>query len=449
MDDDDLIDLQIEESLSRETLMSIDTSNVYEVFLIALLFSFLSLIIIFIGFYSPPKETAKQYFSYFNNNDTASIYRFGNISSWNRYVFASLSFTIQKFAADSKIENISFLTYVNETINSKSIYLIKPEIYTENLSVKAQAETTEPIQILYDSFPDYNEIVIVVKLLNQHNSSPITGTSIYLEYGNSKQPLFQIITRYTFMVFCCIAFFFLCYRLCQVSFGNWHLEQKLTFILIIACLFADDPFYILQFYFPSSLLSFSALLFQSFFYCYLRFFIYTLFSSLSYKNRKIPMGFFTFRIILMVFDFVVDLFYSLITSNELSNSYLPFENTAQVENTAIFMKNSVFILYGLLIFICLIKTAFKIDVTEKFKYRIYLFSSLLCLIPLIIVNVLDELEIMNDTSLCFLTTFALQNFYVLIMTISHYPYEIINDQEYLNADYDNKSLDNFFVNETY
>ena len=149
----------------------------------------------------------------------------------------------------------------------------------------------------------------------------------------------------------------------------------------------------------------------------------------------------------MAVDFVIDLFYSLVTSNELSDTYLPFPNTTKTEETAIFVRNCIFLLYGALLFVCLIKTALMIDVTEKFKYKVYLVSSLFALIPLIVVNILDELEIMNETSLCFLTTFALQNFYVILMTVFHWPYEIIDDQEYYNADYDTEKMDNFFVNE--
>ena len=441
-----LIDLQIEESLSRETLMNIDSSNTCEDFVTMGVFSALLLFIVVIALSSPAKNETTQSVYYFKNNQSTSIFSLRNISKWNHYVFVSASFLVQKFAKSTTLDNVTFIVSINKTINGKSTYLMKPEIYQENLFVPAKSIKTEPIKLLFDHYPDYDEVIVAIKLKKDMNS-PIVGSSISWEYGNDSQPIFQICWRVLFCVICIIAFSMLCRRLCEIPFNNWHLEQKLTVILVLFCILGDDPFYIAQMFYPSPYFAFFTLFMECLFFSYFRFFIISLFSSLCYKNRALPHCFFIPKVIFMVIDCITDLAYSIITSNEIPDEYFPFEISDSVEHFLNISKTVLLAIFVLWAIYSIMSASLFIDVTEKYKFRVYIICSIIALVQLIAVYIIDKLDLFKNTSFVFLTTFAVQNFYVILMAVFHWPFEMITDQEYHNAEINENDISSFFINE--
>ena len=348
---------------------------------------------------------------------------------------------------NTNLQNVSFIVSINQTKNGKTDYLISPSVSTESFSIQAHNSKTEAVKLMFDHYPDYDELKVVIRLVNKDRALPIVGTTLYWEYGNPNQPMFQILSRTVFSIVCLASFVFFSIRLCVVSFINWHLEQKLTYILLILCIISDDPFYFLQFYLSIPLIAFVSLINTSAFNAYIMFFIFTLFSSMAYKNRKTPKLFLESRIIYIVIDFFVDLLYLVITSNELPETFIPFDLTNNLERKTLLVKNTLLVIYCVLLLISIIKSMIMIDITEKYKFKVYLASSLAALLPLIVVYIFDAYEMFKDTSLGFLTTFALQNSYVLLMTLFHWPYEVILDQEYHNAEHSNEDVPDFFSND--
>ena len=442
-----LIDLQIEESLSRETLMNIDSSNTCEDFVTMGVFSALLLFIVVIAFFSPPKDEVSESNYYFKNNQTNSIFALRNISKWNHYVFVSSSFLVQRFAKSTILENVTFIISINKTINRKTSYLMKPEIYQEDLLVPVKSTKTEPIRLLFDHYPDYDEIIVSIKLKRDMNL-PILGTSITWEYGNDSQPVFQIYCRALFCVICFIAFFMLCRRLCEIQFNNWHLEQKLTVILVLFCILADDPLYVVQVLSPSPYFAFFTLFMECLFFSYFRFFIISLFSSLCYKNRSLPNCFFFPKVIFMILDCLIDLAYSVLTSNEIPDEYFPFDISENVEYILYLSKTIVLVIFVIWSIYSIMSASLYIDVTEKYKFRVYIICSIIALIQLVAVHIIDKLDLFKNTSFIFMTTFAVQNFYVILMAVFHWPFEMITDQEYHTTEINENDIDfSFFTNE--
>ena len=446
MTKDSLIDLQIEESLSRETLMNIDSSNSKEDFVTMGLFSVLLAIIVIIGIFSPPKDSVSSYISLYKANSTTSIFALRNITNWNHYVFASASFIVDEFAKATVLENVTFQVAITKSKNGKKSFLTEPEVYQEDLVVPVKSNRTEPFRVLFDHYPDYDEIIVLIRLA-KNQSKAIKGTQILWEYGNESQPLLQIFTRCVFVIICMVAFIMLCRRLCVIPCSQWHLEQKLTVILVLTCIFADDPLYILQLIDPTPVGACVEIAMQSFFFAYFRFFIITLFSSLAYKNRSIPSCFFIPKIIFMIIDFVADTLYAMLMTNEIPDESIPIEITPEMENYLFIIKSVIIGIFTLWAIFSIIRANLFIDVTEKYKFRVYIICSIIALIHLVAVLIVEKIGLFNDTSLIFLTTFAIQNYYVILMAVFHWPFEMITDQEYQNTELNDEDINQFFINE--
>jgi hypothetical protein len=441
-----MIDLKIEESLSRETLMNIDSSNSKEDIVTMGLFSVLLGIIVVLGILSPPKDSVSSYVSMFKPNSTTSIFALRNITKWNHYVFSSASFIVKEFAAKTTLENVTFQISITKSKNGERSLFNEPEIYQENLVVQAKSNKTESFRVLFDHYPDYDEIIVIIRLGKDQTNS-IIGIQILWEYGNESQPLLQIFTRCVFALICTLAFLMLCKRLCTISFTQWHLEQKLTVILVLLCIFADNPFYILQILKPTLFAVYVEIIIQSLFFAYFRFFIITLFSSLAYKNRSIPSCFFIPKVAFMVIDFAVDALHTMLVTNEIPDESIPFEISSDVESYLFIAKATVLSIFALWAVFAIIRASLFIDITEKYKFRVYIVCSIIALVHLILVLIFEKLGLFSETSLIFLTTFAIQNYYVILMAVFHWPFEMITDQEYQNAELNDDDISHFFINE--
>lgn len=86
-----------------------------------------------------------------------------------------------------------------------------------------------------------------------------------------------------------------------------------------------------------------------------------------------------------------------------------------------------------------------IDITEKYKFSVYSNVSIICISVIMFVDfVLKPRRIFQDTSLSFAIHFTVQNLFVLLMVVFHWPYETLTDQQYHDTG-EGVSENDFFV----
>lgn len=77
-----------------------------------------------------------------------------------------------------------------------------------------------------------------------------------------------------------------------------------------------------------------------------------------------------------------------------------------------------------------------IDVTENYKFTAYATTSISSFLVVTIFELLSQLKLLRHTSLSFVMVFSVQNCFVLIMTIFHWPFELLTDREYQDTGFD-------------
>ena len=255
----------------------------------------------------------------------------------------------------------------------------------------------------------------------------------------------------------------------------WHLEQKLTVPLIIIAILYDNPLYFVRYLSsktsnssnPPSISPFppfsetSETIISSLFDSYFNFFLLVIFDSLRFKNRKIDRCFFWPKIIFFIFNFAIYTTISL--RNEISQYNIYHKNQISTSNSIFSFFSSSFTLDKLLkidplrpnvsfliffvwsaYFIWLVyivsNASCKVDITERYKFNMYFTSSCFSLFLLFFVNIFHFLQLnsfFRYSSLCFVTEFVVKNVFVLLMAYFHWPYEVLQDQQYIDSADDN------------
>lgn len=431
-DSDEMIDIQIEESLVRETLMKIDSMNFKEEVLILTFFLILLLIIGSSGIFGPPAilTTSKKA----NLTKVNSPQRVGlimNTTSYHRFIEVLFAFERKnttelqvaqgKWACTSKMYN--------------GLEIIK-EIHTDEKKINITAEkgsnTSESFPLFYNELINFKKIQFDfrINLFSPEFSQIILKT----RYGSPDHTVFQMYFRTLFSILEIVVLIYAFYRLKKTQFKYWHLEQKLTIPMLILCIIFNNPFYILSASTPSAFLVVSNTIFTLIFSNYLKFFILCLFDSLRFKNRKIGPCFFIPKVTYSLIYLIISLVHS-IHQNITSFSGVKSSTSDLVQILDIFLYD----FYCFWIIIIIFMSSCQVNVTEDNKFMLYLISGLTAVILLFLVEfILPICNLFTNSSIHFAVSFSVQNLYVLLMTYFHWPYEILQDQNYT----DEKSQEN-------
>lgn len=219
---------------------------------------------------------------------------------------------------------------------------------------------------------------------------------------------------------------------------------------------------------------------------YLRFFIYVLFDSLRFKNRRIGHCFFIPKILFFFFFLCFELILSFIQTekvtdfkwshpnsqvyktSDIDNNNNFFQNEFKIskqldfysnerllhnnlyfglinddknneknlyEKSAFFLTKISELIYIACLILVIIRSFREIDVTERYKFFTY-FSVSFTMILLIGLSdcFLSRSKKFANTLTPFLFKLSVYNFYALLMMFFHWPYELITDQQYLDPD---------------
>lgn len=438
--DDIMIDLQIEESLSRETLMAIDSSNRKEDYWTFGFFVTVIICAFLVGLYGPPlMRTLTSDYS-FLKGDTTAKFSLDSVSAWNHFIDCDITYL--------RSDGITSVDY--ETDITVKIMKYKRGILIENqeldhnavaISFEEGESESNSIHVLADRLISYDKLVMTVSCKQKIKAK---GLRVTWTYGDPDEPLLQIGFRVIFSLSCLLALIFLVMRLWGTSFKIWHLEQKLTVFLLVVAFLANDPLYFIQALEVTKSGVLYDVISSSLFRVYLLFFMLTLFDSLRYKNRKIGSCFLAPKYLFMAASLVIECAHSFV---EHSQVYIFAEMVSNGSRTLLrVLQWFVTLLYMIWMLSSIMKAGYSIDVTERYKFTVYSIVSLFSVVVLVIFQVLDQTNAVINTSLGFTMKFAIQNCFVLLMAVFHWPYELLTDSQYRGTG-DGEVQNDFFTNE--
>lgn len=435
---DDMVNIQIEESLVRETLMGIDSANFNEDLITLFLFGFVLIFVISSGIFGPPVIIHKKYPQLFSRDSPIfnTKISFDQILPINNQNSISISFLRNAITNETTFPitfSYSVVCYKGLSQHFVAGFPAKKH-YVKQLPDSNQ---TSSITLFTDSVLDYNKVEI--ELTFDHAYTYYSSFIITYSVGAPEHTVFQIYFR---IFFAALAFIFLAlilYFLRKLDIKLWHLEQKLTIPLNLLLIFYNNPFYVFHAYSPSPVFIILDRILDSVFHAYLSFFILVLFDSLRYKNRKTDRCFFIPKIIMCFIMLIIYSVHGIYDKLHLIAEHNTEENaTASILTFAEMAVYLAFVCYTL---VSIIISAAKVDVTERYKFNIYLASGLIAIIIMGVCSVLINLNIFAESSLSFVIRFAVENVFTLLMTYFHWPYEVLQDQ------YQNDPQADFFVNE--
>ena len=330
----------------------------------------------------------------------------------------------------------------------------------------------------------------------------IVGCRAYWTFGNSSIPFYQsFIKLFFFTINLILIVSFLCRTRCNTTV--LHLEQILSIFLLFSTFLIDNPFhYFLIVKLPKFSLIYDEIS-KTLFNVYLRFFIFVLFDSLRFKNRRIGRCFFIPKIFFFFFFLFFEIISSLIQAkkavdfkwpntllqsfkkpnlitnkNEMAKIYKNelkfnkrlnmYSNERLLHNNlcfglinndvydgndgknfygkTVYFLSKIFDLSFITWFIIVIIRSFKdIDVTERYKFFMY-FSVTAVMFLLIGITdcFLARMKKFANTLIPFLFKLSIHNFFAILMMIFHWPYELITDQQYLDPDEVDGGVEDFY-----
>lgn len=445
---EDMIDIQIEESLVRETLMSIDSSNMREDIITLIGFFLILVLTILTGIFGPPASISQRSLKYFNNKTIKEQFSYvaSPLSPFNRYIDFGFEMLVKPAMMTRQLP-LSFSTEITSKKNFAKRHIQTKPHKDFKLLVSRGKNTTKRFTAFTDRIINYDSIEFNIKINKTRKGFPFPGIVITTTIGVHDHTIFQIYFRLIFSVFSIIFMITLLVRLKPVQIRYWHLEQKLTVPLLALAFLYNNPFYIIQAYRPSKIWIFYNTIISGLFTSYFKFFVLVLFDSLRYKNRKTDNCFFAPKIALMLLLF----FFS--SSHGVTDDVLAFKGSPQYGNffEKLFRicENILSLTYFIWAGITIGYSAYEVDITERYKFNMYLASGgtslfLLCLVRMLIIGSRH----FKFSSIHFVMTYAVENVFVLLMAYFHWPYEVLQDQNYEDGVHANGvlSMGEFFVN---
>ena len=424
--DDVPIDLQIEESLSREVLMAIDSTNRRDDCWTSWLFVSVLLVCFCIGLLGPPVAQQKENLKKWEDSTTKFIFALDDITPQNHFVDCDVFFVRQT----AEIANTTVINLVFQVLKYKNENPIEMRrIPHDDVSLEflVNSLSSKKVHVFADRLLYYDKVAVKV---------PNIGCGVLLTwtYGNPNQVSLQVGFRSLFALACVIALTLLLTRMKPTPFKIWHLEQKLTVFLLFFAILADDPLYFLQFLEVTRIGIIYDVVTASLFKVYLLFFMLTLFDSLRFKNRKIEKCFFTPKYFLFAIMIWADILHRLYDhSQTYAFAQLASPWTRWLISSVQWALQLVAVAWLL---IAVWKASFMIDVTENYKFTAYATTSISSFLVVTIFELLSQLKLLRHTSLSFVMVFSVQNCFVLIMTIFHWPFELLTDREYQDTGFD-------------
>lgn len=431
----DMIDIRIEESLVRESLMKIDASSLkadLKLFICYIMIILFSFILGCTNLRRFNKETITRPIQ----TNTILNYQKKDLTSPNRFISFFVYLVTNNYTEDSMVKvNLTYdaICYSKNTIIHKSNQQINNLLF-----IPSYQGTTHPFSFYFDQIIDYNQISLDLRLItNQINYQNVT---LLVYYGGEYINIISVVIKSIFAIIHLILLIKIVRKLKTESVRYWHLEQKLTIPLVFISIIYNNPFEIIQLFSPSYLLLIYDCIIKSVFSAYFEFFILALFDSLRFKNRKIQRCFFTPKISFILVLFLISLshrIYTTITSFDTS----PTLRQDKVESVFRLVDLILYLLYCVWFVVSVVLALYQVDITERYKFNVYSVTCFISLVLLALSQFLHFFGAFENKTLNVFVPIATINIFVILMYYFHYPYEVI-DGRYDNSNNENNEKTN-------
>jgi len=425
---DDMINIQIEESLVRETLMSIDSANFTEDIFTLLGFGVILLIMISIGIFGPPiyDDNYHEFPITKEMAITTENVLFKNIVPMNRAVSLNLYMknSTKNLPGSYPISfNYRVTCYKNQSVIQRTQRIVT----TVNATMVPKYDNSLPLLLFTDLVLNYDSIEVKIDM--DHTAEYFNKGIIVFTKGSQSHSAFQVYFRILLMVLCIVYLLFFLLRLCSMPIKLWHLEQKLTVPLLFLAIFFNNPFYVVHIGNPSHVYVILDRILCAIFQNYFKFFILVLFDSLRYKNRKTDSCFFlpkiVFCVLMFIFTVIHGIYDDIVAFGETPLNGDPLESKLR------WTEFGFFLFYLIWASISVIMSAFQVDLTERYKFNVYASAGGVTLLLMAVIQVLFRFfKLFGDSSVNFVMTYAIQNVFAVLMSYFHWPYEVLTDQYY-------------------
>ncbi|OHT12151.1 hypothetical protein TRFO_18142 [Tritrichomonas foetus] len=438
----DMIDIQIEESLVRETLMYIDSANFNEDLITLLSFFAILFISVLIGIFGEPAITSQDNMKSISSN--TAVEQFSSSSTILNPYHRFISFSLKLTPKNPNVQNYFSFNYKVDCKNDLNIIRSTDKSYD-----MVPINSKDDFIFLYtDRIIDFNAISIQLNLQNASNS--FSDFILRTEIGVSSYSTFQIFFRFIFSIIQFLFVVMICMRLSTMSIKIWHLEQKLTVPLLLLAILYDNPFYYFRIVCPSHFFIILDTIVDVAFSSYFHFFLLVLFDSLRFKNRKTDRCFFIPKLIFLAVHLLTSLSCSLYSDIQSFNETLSlFSDPLRIHiQFPYFFIEMIY--FGWLIY-SISNASCKVDVTERYKFNMYFATGCISFIISFTIEILSYFQInqfFRYSMIHFITIFAVKNVYTLLMAFFHWPYEFLQDRQYVDSADDLSSVvpGDFFVN---
>ncbi|OHT17055.1 hypothetical protein TRFO_41354 [Tritrichomonas foetus] len=462
-----LIDIQIEESLSRETLMSIDSANRKEDCGVFTICAIILTLIAFSGFLWPiSTQTIKNSTNLvYENSSKTAAFSIESLNSLNKFLSLEIALNSNNINSTTRLSvnievQIEMSNPYHDSTNAK--YQIKNYI----IKFTSDRFSSQKIPLFKKHLTKYTTFSSKIKITGDIES--LTICRAFWKFESREKPTYCTFINIILLIVLIFAFISFIWRTKNTSFSVWHLEQKLSFILLLVTFFIDNPLHSIYVDNYPTFSIFYDVISNEIFTVFIKFFILVLFDSLRFKNRRIGNCFFPPKIAFILFLLIIDMTSSLLDNNFSGLSNLPgsigslkefnmvlaTKQTANLVNKAniliidskystILTVSRVFyalsklsnFVYTALLALVVVRSFNEIDITERYKFIVYaLTAASYFVLSWLNRFVLSRHRFIRDTIVPFMFGRTLQNFLALLMIVFHWPYELITDQQYLEPD---------------
>lgn len=416
---DGLIDIQIEESLVRETLMTIDSSSFVDDVFAVLWLVFTILVIALVGYFGPSFNSLLRSNIYpVSSGGILKIpYSINTITQAHRFAAVALNFERNSTSHNAIMPvhyryEISFFDSRGASVHPVTSLLTK-----RNVTFLSGSHSSNPLYIWSQPIIDFVNLSFLVQIEKVPDGVETAYLSTVL--GDPAHTMFQVYLRIGTSLVALVGLVMFLYALHRIPLKLWHLEQKMTVPLLALVALFNNPFFALNVFWPSKAFPVYSSIVTHVFELYLQFYLLVLFDSLRYKSRKTGPCFFLPKVVFFLVLFVFHI------AQSISSTLSPVEllsietDTTQMVLDRIVMALSI--VYLLWAFVAIIMALRYVDVTERYKWNIYLGAAAIA--PLAYGATYTLFDVSRATR--FIMSFVMANSVVVIMTYFHWPYEML------------------------
>ena len=405
---DSMIDIQIEESLVRETLMTIDSANLREDVITLFGFACIVLLSIVTGVYGPISVNTQEFTLPVTHHGMVAQKNFvtGPMTGLNRFLCLEVNGKPSKSVISWEV--------LIEQDGMKTGF----ECGTVNLSSHGKdGQLSVPFFGRYVTEPS----TFRVRLRATGSNLAYLNGALTAYTGDPSHTILQFCFRSVFALFALLFMLMLAARLRSMPFKLWHVEQKVTIPLLLISALYCNPFYVFVMYHPSEFWDQWNVMMTAVFASYVRFFIIVLFGSFNYANKRIGRRFFVPKLVYAAIVFVVCLW----------RGRTEFPNRSPNVNVAEYLDRALSAFYYAWLLFEAVRSYTVTDITERYKYNMYVVAS----IVLIATSLFTRTFLATNyrTSLTFTLLFSVENVFALFMAYCHWPYEVMHDQSYVDS----------------